>query len=85
MANVKYVSSVTEIPSGTNYVLVKYDKENGLTRHDRGLTMTIDGSQDANLREAHTATAIGEAQVIADQEHIDSVFVCIPGHEKQPI
>jgi len=78
MANVRYVSSPAEIPSGGNYVLVTYDKENGLRRHDRGLTMTIDRSQEPNLREAHTATVIGEAQVMADQENIDTVFVCIP-------
>jgi hypothetical protein len=78
MANVRYVSSQAEIPKGSNYVLVEYGKKNGLHRHDRGLTVTIDQSQEPNLREAHTATAIGEAQVMADQEHIETVFVCIP-------
>jgi hypothetical protein len=78
MATVKYVSSPDEIPGEINYVLVKLDKANGLQRHSRGLTVTIDRSQEPNLREAHTATVIGEAQVMADQEHIDTVFVCIP-------
>jgi hypothetical protein len=78
MATVKYVSSPAEIPGEINYVLVKLDKANGLQRHSRGLTVTIDRFQEPNLREAHTATVIGEAQVMADQEHIDTVFVCVP-------
>jgi hypothetical protein len=78
MAKVMYVSSPAEIPAGKNYVLVKYGKENGLHRHDRGFIVTIDESQEPNLREAHTATVIGEAQTMADQEDIDTVFVCIP-------
>jgi len=77
MAEVRYVSSPAEIPAQGNYVLVAYGKENGLRRHDRGLTLTIDERQEPNLREAHTATVIGEAQVMADQEHIDTVFVCL--------
>jgi hypothetical protein len=78
MAIVKHISSPAEIPDDMNYVLVKLDKANGLQRHSRGLTVTIDRSQEPNLREAHTATAIGEAQVMADQEHIETVFVCMP-------
>jgi hypothetical protein len=76
MAKVRYVSSVAEIPAQGKYVLVTYGNENGLQRHDRGLTFTIDERQEPNLREAHTETVIGEAQVMADQEHIDTVFVC---------
>ena len=30
-----------------------------------------------NLFEAHLETAISEAELVADQEHIDTVFVCI--------
>lgn len=76
MAKVRYVSSLAEIPAQGKYVLVAYGNENGLQRHDRGLTLTIDEGQEHNLREAHTATVIGEAQVMADQEHIETVFVC---------
>ena len=78
MAEVKYVSSPQDIPATEKYILVKYGKKNGLERHSRGLTVTVDSSQEPNLREAHTATAIGEAQAMADQESINTVFVCIP-------
>ena len=49
-------------------------------RHSRGITVTIDRSMDTNLLEAHTETAIGEAQAMADQENIDTVFVTAPKH-----
>jgi hypothetical protein len=41
MAEVKYISSPTEIPAGPKYVLVKYGNENGNARHTRGLTITV--------------------------------------------
>lgn len=78
MAQVRYVSSPAEIPAGEKYILVEYGKTNALQRHSRGLTVTVDETQEPNLREAHTATAIGEAQAMADQEHINTVFVSIP-------
>ena len=62
MAEVKYVSSPQDVPATEKYILVKYGKTNGLERHSRGLTVTVDRSQEPNLREAHTVTAIGEAQ-----------------------
>ena len=78
MAEVKYVSSPQDVPATGKYILVEYGKKNGLQRHSRGLTVTVDSSQEPNLREAHTVTAIGEAQAMADQEDINTVFVCIP-------
>ena len=78
MAQVRYVSSPAEIPAEEKYILVEYGKDNALQRHSRGLTVTVDESQEPNLREAHTVTAIGEAQAMADQEDITTVFVCIP-------
>jgi hypothetical protein len=78
MAKVQYLSSSADLPSGGNYVLVEYGNENGLHRHSRGLTMTIDRSMDKNLLEAHTETIIGEAQAAAEQEQIETVFVTTP-------
>jgi hypothetical protein len=78
MAEVRYVSSPKDVPADGKYVLVEYGKKNGLQRHSRGLTVTVDSSQEPNLREAHTVTAIGEAQTMADQENINTVFVSIP-------
>jgi hypothetical protein len=78
MAKVQYVSSSADLPSEGKYVLVEYGDENRLRRHGRGLTMTVDKSMDANLLEAHTETVIGDAQAVADQEHIETVFVTAP-------
>jgi hypothetical protein len=77
MAKIQYVSSTADLPSA-QYVLVEYGDENRLVRHDRGITMTIDRSMEANLLEAHTETVIGEAQAVADQENIETVFVATP-------
>jgi hypothetical protein len=41
MADVKYISSPTEIPAGQKYVLVMYGHENGNARHASGLTITV--------------------------------------------
>jgi len=78
MAKIQYLSSSAALPSGGRYVLVEYGDENRLFSHSRGITVTVDRSMDANLLEAHTETAIGEAQAMADQEHIDTVFVAVP-------
>jgi len=65
MAKIQYLSSSADLPSGGRYVLVEYGDENRLFSHSRGITVTVDRSMDANLLEAHTETAIGEAQAIA--------------------
>jgi hypothetical protein len=78
MATMRYVSAASEIPKIGKYVLVELGSENRLSRHSRGLTVTVDRSLPSNLLEAHTETAIGEAQVIADQEDIDIVFIALP-------
>jgi hypothetical protein len=78
MAEIQYVSSSAELPTGTQYILVEYGDANRLVRHGRGITMTIDRSMPVNLLEAHTETVIGEAQSMADQENIDTVYVTVP-------
>jgi hypothetical protein len=78
MVTIQYVSSASDIPENSKYVLVELGSENRLSRHSRGLTITVDRSLPSNLLEAHTETAIGEAQAMADQEHIDTVFITVP-------
>jgi catechol 2,3-dioxygenase-like lactoylglutathione lyase family enzyme len=78
MATIRYVSAASDIPENSKYVLVELGSENRLSRHSRGLTVTIDRLLPSNLLEAHTETAIGEAQAIADQEDIDTVFIALP-------
>ena len=82
MAKVQHVSSNADLPLSGPYVLVELGDTNGLFRHSRGITVTIDRSMDSNLLEAHTETAIGEAQAMADQENIDIVFVTAPKRGK---
>ena len=78
MVQIKYVSSSAELPSDGRYILVEYGHENRLVRHDRGFTMAVNRSMSKNLLEAHTETVIGEAQLMADLEKIDTVYVTIP-------
>jgi hypothetical protein len=78
MAKIHYVSSSADLPPGQHYILVEYGDENRLVRHSRGITMTVDRSMQTNLLEAHTETVIGDAQSLADQENIDTVFVTVP-------
>jgi hypothetical protein len=78
MARIQYISAASDIPENSTYVLVELGSENRLSRHSRGLTITIDRSLPSNLLEAHTETVIGEAQAMADQERIDTVFIALP-------
>lgn len=78
MATIQYISAATDLPASGEYVLIELGSENRLIRHSRGLTITIDRSLPSNLLEAHIETTIGEAQSMADQEHIDTVFVALP-------
>ena len=78
MAKVQYVSSSAELPTDRQYILVEYGDENRLVRHGRGITMTVDRSMPVNLLEAHAETVIGDAQSMADQENIDTVYVTVP-------
>jgi hypothetical protein len=78
MAKIQYVSSSAELPTDRQYILVEYGDENRLVRHRRGITMTVDRSMPVNLLEAHAETVIGDAQSMADQENIDTVYVTVP-------
>lgn len=78
MANVKHIASIKDIPPDGKYVLVEFGEQDGITRHERGLTVSVHRADDGNLREAHAETAIGDAQAAADREGIDTVFVTIP-------
>ena len=78
MAKIQYVSSSAELPTDRQYILVEYGDENRLVRHRRGITMTVDRSMPVNLLEAHAETVIGDAQSMADQENIDTVYTLDP-------
>ena len=76
MAEVKYISSPTEIPSGQNYVLVMYGYENGNARHSLCLTITIARGRSDTANELAFSTAVDSANSIADREGISTVFAC---------
>jgi hypothetical protein len=76
MAEVKYISSPTEIPAGPKYVLVQYGNENGNARHTRGLTITVARGQSDSISEVAFSTAVKSAKKIADEEGIATVFAC---------
>ncbi len=78
MAYVQRISSAAEIPSGRKHVLVVLGDKNEMLHRGDAFTITVDRSQPKNLFDAHLETAISDAQVLADRERIDTVFVCIP-------
>jgi hypothetical protein len=83
MAVVQCISSVSEIPSGRKYVLVTIGDKSELTRRDDNLLFTVDRTMSDNLFEAHVARVISDAELLADRERVDTVFVCIPSRQKK--
>ena len=78
MADVRWITSDSDLPTDRQYVLIAYGEENGLLRHSAGLTYSIDRGLNANLLEAHLQTVISEAQTLADFEKIDTVYISVP-------
>ena len=81
MADVRWITSESDLPTDRQYVLIAYGEENGLLRHSAGLTYSIDRGLNANLLEAleaHLQTVISEAQTLADFEKIDTVYISVP-------
>lgn len=76
------IRTPSEIPSGRKHVLVQAGDKNELTRHGENFVLTVDRTMPSNLFEAHLQTAISDAELLADQEHLDAVFVCIQPREK---
>ena len=57
MAKVKYVTSLNELPTGQNYVLVIYGKECGQMRHPLGVIITVARQQSKTVSELSFLTA----------------------------
>jgi hypothetical protein len=76
MAVVKYISSVTEIPGGKNYVLVKFGEEPGQTRHSLGLTITVARNQSKTVSELSYLANVHSAKEIAKREGISTIYAC---------
>jgi hypothetical protein len=82
MAQTKWLDDGGQPPVGPNFVLIEYGSSNGLHRHARGLTFSVDRNVSPNLLEAHIEAVLSEAQTLADFEKIDTVYVSIPKSEK---
>jgi hypothetical protein len=78
MAETKWLAAGVHPPAGPRFVLIEYGSSNGLRRHARGLTFSVDRNASPNLLEAHIETVLSEAQALADFEKIDTVYVGIP-------
>ncbi len=78
MAQTKWLDDGAKPPVGPKFVLIEYGSSNGLHRHARGLTFSVDRDVSPNLLEAHIETVLAEAQTLADFEKIDTVYVSIP-------
>jgi hypothetical protein len=76
MANVKYISSRTEIPMGQSYLLVTYGEESGQERDSLGLTITVARNESATISDLSFLAAVHSAKEIAKREGISTVFAC---------
>ena len=76
MTIVKYITSPSEIPTGQNYVLVKYGEAYEQTRHPLGLTITVARQLSKTVSELSFLTAVHTGKGIAKQEGISTIFAC---------
>ncbi len=83
MSKVKYIASVSEIPAGQKYMLVRYGDENAQSREPLGITITVART----VSELSFLTAVHTAKGIAKNAGISKVFVCtaaMPGPNPAP-
>lgn len=79
MAQVRYISSPSEIPAGKTYVLVIYGEEYARTEHPLGLTITVART----VSQLSFLTAVHTAREIATHAGISDVFVCTASTPKR--
>jgi hypothetical protein len=73
---VKYITSLSEIPTGQNYVLVRYGDKYEQTRHPLGLTISVARQESKTVSELSFLTAVHTAKGIGKQEGISAIFAC---------
>jgi hypothetical protein len=71
---VKYITSLSEIPAGQNYVLVRHGDKYEQTRHPLGLTITVARQESKTVSELSFLTAVHTAKGIGKQESISAIF-----------
>jgi hypothetical protein len=77
MATVQRIPSGSKPPSSGRYVLVRLGDKDELTRDGQSLVYTVSHRMPHNLFEAHVQRVISDAELMADQEHIETVFVSV--------
>lgn len=70
-----FISDLKDIPTGEKYVLVMPGRDNGDSRHSRGITMYVAKDTSDDLAEFEWSDAIERARSIAKKEGIDNVYV----------
>jgi hypothetical protein len=75
MSKVKFISSLTEIPAGQTFILVKYGEESGQARNSLGLTITVARNQSKTISDLSFLANIHTAKEIAKREGISNIFV----------
>jgi hypothetical protein len=73
---VKYILSPSEIPTGQNYVLVRYGEKYEETRQPLGLTITVAQQKSRTVSELSFLTAVHTAKEIGKREGISQIFAC---------
>jgi hypothetical protein len=76
MANVKQISSRTEVPAGQPFVLVTYGEEAGQKRDSLGLIITVPHGASMAMSDLSFTAALHSAKEIAKREKISTVYAC---------
>ena len=77
MANVRRIASMGDIPQGERYVAVTTGDTSGLNRDGENYIVTTDRGLPANEFESHLQVAISDAELLAERERIETIYVCI--------
>ena len=76
MTNVQHISSRTEIPAGSNYVLVTYGEKSEQKRDSLGVIITVPHDTSMAMSDLSFTAALHSAKEIAKRENISTVYAC---------
>ena len=76
MSQVRYISSLADIPAGQDYVLVEYGVESGQKKHSLGFTITVARNQSKTISDLSFLTNVHSAKELAKREGIFTIFAC---------
>jgi hypothetical protein len=73
---VKCILSPSEIPTGRNYVLVRYGEKYEETRQPLGFAITVARQKSKTVSELSFLTAVRTAKGIGKREGLSEIFAC---------